>query len=213
MEHWWFLTPGSIHQVLRCRDVDKLACLAANPRAWPYGFKGSDESPLVGRLMATMEENGIQPGAWLPVVPEGDCTLEWLPQGWLTSPEERLEEHLKLATLLEAGWYGGDSQLSQWDRHAKYAAYELPGAARLSLRGATEAQAAKAQAATTAGAYFQEVWPVEGDAGLAPPAGGGGNPLPVAPGAPGGPRICSPSPPTLGSLPLGVLKKRKWGRQ
>ena len=47
------------HQVLRCRDVDELACLAANPRAWPYGFKGSDESPLVGRLIATME-NGIQ---------------------------------------------------------------------------------------------------------------------------------------------------------
>ena len=48
-------------QVLHCRDVDELACLAANPRAWPYGFKGSDESPLVGRLMATMDENGIQP--------------------------------------------------------------------------------------------------------------------------------------------------------
>ena len=149
-------------------------------------------------------------GAWLPVVPEGDCTLEWLPQGWLTSPEERLEEHLKLAALLEAGWYGGDSQLSQWDHHAKYVAFELPGAARLSLRGATEAQVAKAQAATTAGAYLQEAWPVERDAGLAPPAGGGGNPLPAAPGGPG---IRSPCPPTLGSPPLGVLKKRKWGRQ
>ena len=344
-------------QVLRCRDVDELACLAANPRAWPYGFKGSDESPLVGRLIATMEENGIQrttpqdlettlnttlnttfchgvvcssvvrpapdqasestpepkvprldeepeqagevgdegdvrsegspswndtlhceigdplhcstplptcsgaeakaaaadpmeissvashgsvpryspgpadpeqllpeyhptplslpilsladtmqwlfnnivtsppipaalpshvedpghnmrelrkrypagflervphgvypsvaqakfdwavAGARLPVVPEGDCTLEWPLQGWLTlSPEERPGEHLKLAALLEAGWYGGDSQLSRWDRHAKYAAFELPGAARLSLRGATEAQVAKAQA-------------------------------------------------------------------
>ena len=158
--------------------------------------------------VAPVKRDSVVAGARLPVVPEGDCTLEWPTQGWLTlSPEERLEEHLKLEALLEAGWYGGDSQLSQWDRHAKYVAFELPGAARLSLCGATEAQVASPGAA---GAYLHEVWPVEGDASLAPPAGGGGNPLPAASGGPG---IRSPSPPTLGSLTLGVLKKRKRGRQ
>ena len=81
----------------------------------------------------------------LPVVPDGEPSLVWPPEGWaLLDPKERLETHLHLAAILEAGWYGGDSQLTRWERHTKYRAFQLPGAAKPSMRGATELHRAQA---------------------------------------------------------------------
>ena len=44
-----------------CRDVAEVACLAVNPKLWPYGWTGEEASPLVGRLMATMRAHEMVP--------------------------------------------------------------------------------------------------------------------------------------------------------
>ena len=38
-----------------CHDVAKVACLAVDPKRWPFGLSGQDTSSLVGLLMATMQ--------------------------------------------------------------------------------------------------------------------------------------------------------------
>ena len=66
----------------------------------------------------------------LPVIPGGEESLQWPPSGWQAmTPDERLEAHLHVAAILEAGWYGGDTHLSHFCRYAKYGALRLPGSA------------------------------------------------------------------------------------
>ena len=57
-EHW---DRQVSRQIQRCRDPCDLACLAVHPLAWPYGWQGEKDSPVVGRLMATLWENGMRP--------------------------------------------------------------------------------------------------------------------------------------------------------
>ena len=48
-------------QIQRCKAARNLACLALLPLAWPYGWQGGKDSPVVDRLMATLQENGMKP--------------------------------------------------------------------------------------------------------------------------------------------------------